>query len=258
MLPRTSSYVEETPAPSAIAAHLECVWVGEVGDDRGFTDRVLPDACIDVIWDGTRLFVAGPDTGPVIRRDARGSTFSGVRFKPGHAPAVLGVTAAALRDLRVDAHELWGPHASRVEHDLLSRTPRDAARVLERHVASLPMRDDATAHADAVRRRALLASADAIADDLGVTTRTLHRRCVDAFGYGPKTLQRVLRFRRFLTLAERSPDASLARLAADAGYADQPHLNHESQRLSGLTPLALLVSRGVRSVQDGSNLPPGC
>jgi methylphosphotriester-DNA--protein-cysteine methyltransferase len=165
---------------------------------------------------------------------------------------VLPVAASELRDLRVDAHELWGADAARVEHDLSSRTPRDAARVLERHVASLSLDADGTAHADAVRTRVLRAPVDAIADDLGVTTRTLHRRCLDAFGYGPKTLQRVQRFRRFLTLAERSPDANLARLAADAGYADQPHLNHESARLAGLAPGELLASRGVRSVQDAA------
>jgi methylphosphotriester-DNA--protein-cysteine methyltransferase len=97
-----------------------------------------------------------------------------------------------------------------------------------------------------------------IADRLGVTTRNPHRTCLGTFGYEPKVLQRVLRFRTFLSLAEQSPSTNLARLASDAGYADQPHLTRESLRLSGLTPAALLTSRGVRSVEDRAVPDPSC
>lgn len=259
MSPSASSYVEEPPLASPAAAHLACVWVGDVGDDGGFTDRVLPDACIDIIWDGTRLFVAGPDTGPVTLNPDPGAFYAGVRFEPGHARAALGMPADELRDLRVDLNDVWDAcDVARIEEELSRCAPRGAARALERFLNSRPIDHDGIPGADATRRQVLLSKGDAIADDLGVTTRTLHRRCLDAFGYGPKTLQRVLRFRRFLTLSELSPDTSLARLAADAGYADQPHLNRESQRLSGLSPLALLTSRGVRSVQDGGASHPRC
>jgi methylphosphotriester-DNA--protein-cysteine methyltransferase len=37
---------------------------------------------------------------------------------------------------------------------------------------------------------------------LGASERTLRRHCEQAFGYGPKTLARVLRMQRFLELAE--------------------------------------------------------
>ena len=96
-----------------------------------------------------------------------------------------------------------------------------------------------------------------LAAGLGVTERSLHRRCTEAVGYGPKTLERVLRFRRFLGLADSvaGAGAGLARLAALAGYADQAHLTRDCVELSGLTPKALLASRDVRSVQDGGRGP---
>jgi hypothetical protein len=50
----------------------------------------------------------------------------------------------------------------------------------------------------------------------------------------------VLRLQRFLRLARRGGD--LARLAAEAGYADQPHLTRESARLAGLPAAALLAA----------------
>lgn len=63
----------------------------------------------------------------------------------------------------------------------------------------------------------------------------------------PKTLHRVLRFQAFLALAQyaiargQAPAGDgLARLAADAGYADQSHLSRECLRLTGLAPGAFL------------------
>ena len=79
-----------------------------------------------------------------------------------------------------------------------------------------------------------------LAEELGVSDRQLRRRFDVAVGYGPKTLQRVLRFRRFLARVYAAPaDVDLATLAFDAGYADQSHLTRETAALSGLTPAAL-------------------
>jgi AraC-like DNA-binding protein len=74
--------------------------------------------------------------------------------------------------------------------------------------------------------------------DLGVSERQLRRRFADAVGYGPKRLARVLRFQRFLGLAEHGGD--LARLALDAGYADQAHMTAEVTELAGLSPVRFL------------------
>jgi AraC-like DNA-binding protein len=68
------------------------------------------------------------------------------------------------------------------------------------------------------------------------------RRFAAAVGYGPKTFQRVLRLQRVLAQAGRLPraGASLAALAAEAGYADQAHMSRELLALTGRSPAALL------------------
>jgi AraC-like DNA-binding protein len=237
-----------------MASHFACVWFGEVGDDGGYTDRILPDACIDIVWNGRRVTVAGPDTGPVMGRSTPGSRTIGVRFRPGHAPAFLGLPASELVDQRVALGDLWGDSVVDALHDeLTSVAPETAMHVLEQRVAERFTDDDARSTVtDAVVRLSSDGThdVDAIADGLGMTTRTLYRHSLRGFGYGAKTLQQVLRFRRFLAAAERAPDATLSQLAADVGYADQSHLARDCNRLSGLAPSALLVSRGVRSVQD--------
>ena len=75
-----------------------------------------------------------------------------------------------------------------------------------------------------------------------LSERQLRRRIEAAVGYPPRTLARILRFQRFLGAARSSGSSGhdLARLAAEAGYADQAHLTRDSRRLAGLPPGALL------------------
>jgi AraC-like DNA-binding protein len=90
-----------------------------------------------------------------------------------------------------------------------------------------------------------------VAADVGLSLRQLRRRCHAAVGYGPKTLQRILRFRRFVARIDAvhavppaGQDAGdLAAIAAEAGYADQAHLTRECGQLAGLTPAALARQR---------------
>jgi len=76
--------------------------------------------------------------------------------------------------------------------------------------------------------------------DLALSERQLRRRFLDAVGYGPKTLARILRFQRFLALAK--PGENLAALAYEAGYADQAHLTRECRRLGARTPAELVAA----------------
>lgn len=200
----------------------------------------MPDACVDVVWrDDGLLQVAGPDTGPV-RVTMVGCGYVGARFLPGVAPSLLGVPASALRDLRVDLYDLWGRSCADRLADALAgagaqeRAEELLAGVIEKRLslASPPDPVVRALIARFARGRSRLAAAAA---DLGVSERQLRRRCETAVGYGPKTLERILRFQRFRALARRGA-GSLAELALEAGYADQAHLNREHLRLAGVTP----------------------
>jgi AraC-like DNA-binding protein len=46
----------------------------------------------------------------------------------------------------------------------------------------------------------------------------------------------VLRFSAAVDRLRAAPSLPLAELAAEAGYADQAHLTHETRALSGLSP----------------------
>jgi AraC-like DNA-binding protein len=245
----SSDYRERAPV-AALDRHVACVWRQRIGPGTApRVHRIVPDGCVDIIWMDGSLHVAGPDTGPVLAPLAPRSTVVGIRFRPGLAPTMLGLPAAELLDARVDLDLLWGRTTERLA-ERLSDAPgvETAMRVLERELIERlpesapadPLIEGAVAELRAGPPAPVVAK---LATNLGISERQLHRRCVSAFGYGPKTLDRVLRFQRFLAMARSAPwnQTGLARLAADAGYADQAHLARECRALGGLPPHLLLA-----------------
>ena len=226
--------------------HVTCLWIRDAAPVAR-EHRVLPDACVDVVWNGERLRVAGPATGPVMATVPAGAAAMGVRFRVGAAGAALGLPAAELLDSTVALEDLWGRESERIADRVAAAAP--GAPQLAALAHAVGERIARGGEPDAVVRAAATGTRRSA---LGIGDRQLRRRFADAVGYGPKTLERVLRFQRFLLLAARDAAPDLARLALEAGYADQAHLTRESSRLAGLPPAALLASgagpAGDRSV----------
>jgi AraC-like DNA-binding protein len=247
-------YAERAVAPD-LRSHLHCSWTTVTGTNG----VVLPDGCLDLMWIDGALVVAGPDTGPAPSGLVRGLEIAAVRFRPGVAPAVLGLPASELRDRRVPLAELW-PDAGRLEQQVGDASDRVAAlaAAVRRRLADAPPPDPvALAVAGRLQRRT--GGVGALAERAGLSQRQLHRRCLPAFGYGAKTLDRVLRLQRFLALgravrtgrtnqADRNNQAGwagerpgLAELAVAAGYTDQAHLARDCRALAAATPAQLLA-----------------
>jgi AraC-like DNA-binding protein len=200
--------------------------------------RVLPDGCLDLIAvDGT-LLVAGPDTVAHLVDVAAGESYTGLRMGPGIGPTVLGVPAATLLDRVVPLDTLWPAAAVRRAAGRLATA--DPATVLVDVAAGRLARAEPDPVMRAAARWALAGRPVAtIADATGLSARHLHRRCQFSFGYGLKTLSRIGRLDRALSLARTG--LPLARAAADAGYADQPHFTREVRALAGVPPARLLA-----------------
>jgi AraC-like DNA-binding protein len=230
-------------APAApLARHVACLWA----ERSARADPVLPDAAVDLVWSGRGLFVRGADTRPHAVGSFPDRTLVGVRFRPGAAAEVLGLRGAELADARLGISLLWGRlEMERLEAMIAACTSaRAAADVLEHEVAArVDAAPDGAVEAvvAALRSQRTPMGVAALAERVGLSERQLRRRCTAALGYGPKTLDRILRFQRFRSLAARHRDAGLARLAAAAGYADQPHLTRECVRLAGETPAVHLA-----------------
>jgi len=229
------TYVEHLVASPLIS----CTWEQLI--DAPHEQRIVPDACVDLIWSGRRLSVAGPDTRARVATLVPGTRIVGVRLRPGVAGAVLGRPAGEVCDEAPDARDVLGRDATEALQAELE-AGGDPHAVLRRALELRPRRapDPLVRAAIAALDRPGARVAE-VADALGLSARQLQRRVADAVGYGPKTLARVLRFRRLQALTESG--RTLVELALEAGYADQAHMTAEVTRLAGLSPVRFLKDR---------------
>ena len=239
-----SDVYREFAPPAWARRAIACFWVRR-GD--GGSVRVLPDACADIVWrPGAGAMVAGPDSEAWASRTRPGELIVGARLLPGAGGAAFGIPLTELRNARVPVDALGLDPREDLSGAL---DPEDApaalARTALRRVAQAP--PDPAVQAAVVRLLDPGQRVDTLASALGFSERQLQRRFLAAVGYGPKTLQRVLRLRRFLSAgADAARLDGLAAAAAGAGYADQAHLTRECRALTGLTPGQLVGSRRRR------------
>jgi AraC-like DNA-binding protein len=157
------------------------------------------------------------------------------------AGAVFDLPASELLNSRVPLEDLVGSRAAVLAERLSEAEDQEAMFLLiEASVASAAAQGGPDPLVLAAARRLGFPGSrvDELAHALGISDRQLRRRFHAAVGYGPKTLDRILRFRRLISQAQAVSDGEvdLARLAADLGYADQAHMSRDSVRLTGMPP----------------------
>ena len=246
MLAQQAGRYHEQPVNHALRRHFACVWVNQLShaSERPFV--VVPDGCIDLQWIGGRWRVAGPDREPMIELLPAGSVVVGFRFQPAAARAWLGVSAAELCGRRPWLSDVLGRSGLATDNATagLGAAPSiDAiSGLLKRHGASMPLPNPEMSHAFRLLAEGSPRETEVVPRlmaELRMGERTLRRRFDDAFGYGPKTLDRILRFQRFLKIDRAHKHRNASKRAAAVGYADQSHLVKECRRLALCTPSEL-------------------
>jgi AraC-like DNA-binding protein len=233
------TYRERLPVP-ALAELLSCVWVQRVASDGpAYEHRTVPNGAIEIVYVmGTdTVRVVGPRTVSAVDVLDPGSIVVGARFRPGVPATVVGATAHELLARDAELEALWGRDAAAriaaagtpgaIERELLARL--ELAPDRDRLVAATVQGLQPWRHSD-IRE---------VARALYISPRQFRRRCIAAFGFGPKTMHRILRFQGFLALAQ-GERLGVGRLAAEAGYFDQAHLARACLDFTGLTPSAFL------------------
>ncbi len=209
--------------------------------DHSAGHAVIPaDGCVDLILRDGRVDVAGPSTRwlETAPDGADGST--GLRLAPGHAAGVLRIDVATVADQLVPLQDLaTAGQARHLRETMLRAASRSRRQDAVSRIAALG--DEIAPWIDGARRFAFHAvpARDAAAS-LGMSERTFRRRMLATFGYGYATLVRLERARRAQRMLRSG--SSIADAAAAAGFADQPHLSREFQRLVGRSPAQFALS----------------
>lgn len=241
-----SGYREHPPCP-ALAPYVRCYWTHRENPSRPRTRRVVPDACLDLVF---RLDASAPEalavgamTVPLPVRSEGPTDLLGVRFRTGAAATFLRLPAGELTDLRVPLSELWRGGARSATERLAGLPPGPVrlavldALLLDRLAAPSHPPDPAVLAAVALlRATAGAVSVGELAARVGLGRRQLGRRFRSSVGLPPKTTARVLRFQAALTRLLGDGGEGLSRVALASGYHDQPHFTREFTALAGEPP----------------------
>lgn len=233
---RAGAY-RERPAIGPLSKLFYRVWSHRLPHKFERRLAVVPDGCSDLIWAGGRLMVIGPDRTAAFPALPAGEIVLGLRFRPGAALRWLDVPLSELVGQAVPLRELRDDVGT-----IEARLAEETCSVARQALFQMWAENEALATAEPQSEM------EALFDSLGVREspepsarktfgeRTLRRRSRDHFGYGPKTLERILRLQRFLLLVRQPASTDLAIVALEAGYADQAHMTRDVKELTTLTP----------------------
>jgi AraC-like DNA-binding protein len=213
----------------------------------GAAYQVIPGGCL--AGETRTSFVAGLYETWVDVEGPLATAAIQVNFTPLGARSLLGVPMDALANRVVELEDLLGP-GDRSLVERLRNTPAWHARfevvetfLLRRLAGSSPTPAPvawAWRQLEASRGRVNLA---AVAREIGWSHRHFIAQVRNHVGLPPRTVARILRFQRAMALLTRPVPGPLSRIALDAGYCDQAHLNRDFTSFAGTTPTALLARR---------------
>jgi AraC-like DNA-binding protein len=240
------SYREFVPH-AALRSHVDRLWTSASSTPEG-ARPVLPDGCIDVIFDllSGEVHVVGAMTRAQVLAPTDRSCLVAVRFRPGGALPFLRVPAEELTDRVVDARALGLRWATEQPLEAVADL-RDALEQLEARLLTRVGAADAPHPIIAYAARALFRpdppSIASLEASTGWSRQHLTRMFSRHVGVGPKVLARVARLQRAV-VALQCAEGGLADLAAHLGYFDQAHMALDFRRLAGVAPSAVSASRG--------------
>ncbi len=249
----------------ALRSFVECFWVWRTDSAHQWEqgERILPDGCTELLFDFgelTRQTGSYPQAPNKAGGELAGQLSSAFEFQPIGALDVLGVRFHAqgifpfldhplteLTDRVVPLREIRSSLSKQLWPMLLQETDdRQRIRLVEQALLSLTSKNDL--RPDSHLRNAVkciegnygLISIDDLSREIGLGRRQLERKFALQVGITAKRYTRIVRFKRILSLVQRTNSYDWQSVAANCGYYDQSHLIREFKEFSGQTPSRLL------------------
>jgi AraC-like DNA-binding protein len=245
---------------SALRRLVRSAWAQAYGaSEAPLPGLIAPDAMIEIVFqlgapcdlitDGRRrasppAMVYGLRHGALRLQPTGDNAMVALRLAPAVASVVLRSGLSQCWDCPVPLSDFIGPAAD----DLLGRLSEGgssaAAAVLEAWLAERLSDWGAEETRQLALQAALLwdfpdRPVHRLADRLGLTERTLRRRCATFAGLSPKQLTMSGRMLRACDLLRAQGRMPLAEVAGRVGFNDQPAFTNAFRRYFGMTPTAL-------------------
>ena len=247
----------------ALRGLVVCCWALDGVDAEPKQD--VPDGCVDLLFAfGDRVEASVIGVATRARSPSRPAPHVlGVTLAPGEALSILDVPLHELRDRTIPLAELWPRAPGLLDEMAAQRTIDVRVAVLQEALAQRARRSRVAGSLRVRRGLRRLSEArghlriSALAGSLGVSERQLERLFRERTGLGPKEMARVARMRSLLAHLATGRPSDWADLAYAFGFADQAHLIHEFQALTGKSPQRYLGDADATTRQvDASGFYP--
>lgn len=236
-------YKELKPS-KGLQSVIDSFWIFS-GNQAPEVYKVLPDNCVDIIFDFTtkRVFMSGVMSNYQIRKLGAEANLLGMRFKVENFSRITPLPLSKTRNLRIELSQvfpIYEPTILEQLNDLL--TVSDKIEWLENFTAELlntrNRRSDPLimSIAQTVRSAKGCISIQDLADANFISLRQLERRFKEYIGLTLKEYSRIVRFNHTQNVILNSPEKSLLEIAFDTGFFDHSHLAYECKRISGENP----------------------
>ena len=243
--------------PAALSGIVELFWIDEWSDaeSSGRQFRVVADDAPHLLWYFGRAGAHRTQRMTLVGSrawhhdvDLSGRhLLVGARLRPGALPLLTHRPAIQFTNRTVSLLDMVGPLATRTIGRMSTECPAVAVDRLATLIASLPSRrftvDPRAAWIGALDRDHRTSVAD-VEHTLGMPGRTLRAWSHAHFGMGLKRLLRIRRLHAALDVWLSGAQTNWTRVAAAAGYADQPHLIRDCRALLGQAPAAFVARAG--------------
>jgi AraC-like DNA-binding protein len=219
--------------------------------------RVVEGQGIEVLRAGC---LSGMQSGPMVLEQPARQNVLGVRLRPAGAYALLAAPMREISGLVVDLDDAFGRAARELVEECQAASSVDerfriATDWISRRLAQTrAVRPEIAWSVACIERTRGRVSIAALRKQTGFSKARLATLFRDEIGLTPKRYARTVRFRHVLRMLQDGR-ASLADVALEAAYYDQPHMTAEFRALGGVTPRAFLAAR--HSVGDGSTATDG-
>lgn len=223
------TYVERIP-PAALQGVVYCFWTLKTNQplDKDFSYTVLPDACIDIVFDATDAtepIIMTPKLAVETITLGRQFHYIGIRFRPGvfsndmHIKDIVG-SQKSLHAMVGSRINLSGLHL----HGKTEHAQYNLLEQLAQNMQTVGIVARNTFIENVIRGLQYGLSVQDIAEKSGCSERQLRRKVASQTGYSPVQLRRVVRFQWVLSRGD-----PLLR------FADQSHIIKEFKAVTGLS-----------------------
>ncbi|HEX9985829.1 MAG TPA: helix-turn-helix domain-containing protein [Thermoanaerobaculia bacterium] len=230
-------------APSeALAPFVEHYWIVRWSLAEPRRAETLPHPSIHMVLEPARSEIVGVMRGKFSRMLEGEGRVIGTKFRPGAFRAFVDRPVSSFSDRRWPLAAVFGDRLNGFDARALAQ-PDDAGAVeeIEAFLQSLhPVASDAMVLAGRITGRIAagreITRVEQLVEELGISLRQLQRLFREYVGVTPKW---VIQRYRLIEAAERlasGPLPDLAGLAAELGYADQPHFIRDFKKIVGRAP----------------------